>query len=449
MTDALAGYGLPYWLDIDRPAFPVLDRDLTADAVIIGAGIFGLKVARYLSQAGLTCIVLEGARVGEGASGRNQGSANHGASISYAEAITRYGRAKAKAIWQLGLENHRLIREQLNDYGLQCDYRAAGFTFLARRDMPDGEATAIAYRREYDLLSQDGFAVEALDAGAARAATGSDLYLGGLRYRTDAQFHSGRYVVGLGVGVSRMPGVSLFEGTRVTRIVRDGSVTRVTAGDHSVSAPLVFLGLNALAPQFIAGLAPGMRAERGQVIVTEPLPERPCDGAFGTAMAWWRELPEPDGRYRLLFGGGRRREEPDSLFHQYERGQPNPIIESEGFSPSSAHQGRLDEQLRLLFPQYANARITHRWGGLQSFTADGFPQVGLFDEERKIYGAAGFSGRGNCYSDVAAAHVVGRATRRSIPLDARFISLIDEIMPVRRASAVWAGWSDDGSPTQR
>lgn len=29
-------YGLPYWLDLDRPAFDALEGDLTADAVIIG-----------------------------------------------------------------------------------------------------------------------------------------------------------------------------------------------------------------------------------------------------------------------------------------------------------------------------------------------------------------------------------------------------------------------------
>lgn len=443
----LETYGLPYWLDIDRPDFPRLERSLTADAVVIGAGIFGLKVARYLSQAGLDCVVLEGARVGEGASGRNQGSANHGASISYAEAIARFGRGTAKAIWQLGLENHRLIREQLDDYEVACDYRAAGFTFLARRDMPDGAETAAAYRREYELLAEDGFAVAGLDAADTRRITGSDRYLGGIAYHTDAQFHSGKYVVGLATGVSRMRGVRLFEGARVTGIARSGDVTVVTAGEHTVSAPLVFLGVNALAPQYVDGLAAGMRAERGQVLVTEPLPSRPCNGAFGTAMAWWRELPEPDGRFRLLFGGGRRRDEPDSLFHQFSAGQPNPVLESEGFSPSVEHQGRLDTQFALLFPQCEGARITHRWGGLQSFTGDGFPQVGLFDATRNIYGAAGFSGRGNCYSDVAAAHVVAMATGRATALNPRFSHLIDKLMAVRRPSAVWSGWIDERRAT--
>ena len=66
--------GFPYWLDIDRPVFPALDKDRTADAVVIGAGIAGLKLARCLARYGFEVAVLEGARVGEGASSRNQGT---------------------------------------------------------------------------------------------------------------------------------------------------------------------------------------------------------------------------------------------------------------------------------------------------------------------------------------------------------------------------------------
>lgn len=64
-------------------------------------------------------------------------------------------------------------------------------------------------------------------------------------------------------------------------------------------------------------------------------------------------------------------------------------------------------------------------GGLQSFTADGFPQVGLFDAERAIlWGGRIFRARGNCYSDVAAAYLVGLATGTSGVLAPRHAALI-------------------------
>lgn len=437
----LTGYGLPYWLDLPRPRYPALDGDRSADAVVIGAGICGLKIAHYLQQQGLTTVILEGRQVGEGASARNQGSINHGAAANYADCIARFGRPEAQLIWQLGLENHRLTQAQLATYAIDCDYEVCGYTFLARHDQPEWESTLAAYRHDYELLAEDGFAVDWLHEDDAQRATGNGLFAGGLCYRTDGQFHSGKYVVGLAQGVTRSPLVTLYEATRVQRIVRRGAITQVATAHGVVSTPLVFLALNALAPQQVPPLAPALRAERGQVLVTEPLANRPCVGGFGTALAWWREIHQGDGRFRLLFGGGRKRDEPDSLFPQFTAdGQPHPLLETEGFSPSLAHQGRLDEQFALLFPHLAGVRITHRWGGLQSFTADDFPEVGLFDEERQIYGAAGFCGRGNCYADVAAAFVVAKALGQAGSLPEYFYYLMERIMPVRRHSAAWGAW---------
>ncbi|MBX3015375.1 MAG: FAD-binding oxidoreductase [Caldilineaceae bacterium] len=440
--NGLAGYGLPYWLDLPRPSFPTLTENLTADAVVIGAGLCGLKIAHALHTYGLKTVILEGKRVGEGASARNQGSVNHGAGISYVECSKRYGRAQAQAVWRLGLENHRLVQQQIDDYAIACDYEVGGYTFLARRDIPGWEATLAGYQHDCALLAEDGFAVAALDEQAVQAITGSALFTGGYNYLTDAQFHSGKYVLGLAQGVAQLPTVRLFEGSRVQRIRRQGGVSEVMTAQAKVSAPLVFLALNALAPQQVPDRERSLRAERGQVFVTEPLTQRPCTGSFGTAMAWWREIHEPDGRFRLLFGGGRKREEADSLFPQFAAdGTPHPLLESDGFSPSVAHQQRLDDEFAKLFPHLAGVRITHRWGGLQSFTADDFPEVGLFDPERQIYGVAGFSGRGNCYSDVTAQYVVGRALGTPSPVEQAFGPIIEQTMPVRRATAAWGAWS--------
>ena len=440
-TLSLAAYGLPYWLDLSRSRYPPLAQNLTADAVVIGAGICGLKIAHYLHEHGVKTIILEGVQVGDGASSRNQGSINHGGGASYAECIRRYGRDQARAIWELGLENHRLIRAQLEQYAINCDYTIGGYTFVARRDMSDWENTLAAYQHDYELLTADGFAVEYLDETATLQRTGNPLFAGGYNYLTDAQFHSGHYVLGLAQGVAQLPTVTLFEGSRVQRIVRRGDVSEVITAQGTVSAPLIFLALNALAPQQVPERERSLRAERGQVFVTEPLPSRPCTGSFGAAMAWWREIPEADGRYRLLFGGGRKREEPDSLFPQFTAdGQPHPLLETEGLSPSVAHQQRLEAEFAKLFPHLVGVRITHRWGGLQSFTADDFPEVGLFDEARQIYGAAGFSGRGNCYSDVAAQYVVGKALGVPTPVERDYGLLIESVMPVRRRAAEWGPW---------
>ncbi len=438
---AFPAYGLPYWLDLKRPSFPTLQADTTADVAIIGAGIAGLKLARYLSRHGLTVVVLEGVKVGEGASGRNQGTINHSPNVAYAPCVRLNSRRTARDLWQLGLENQRLLREQIVDYAINCDYQASGQTYLVRRDVAGWENTFAAYRADYDLLREDGFDVAWFDEREARSVGGSPLYAGGLHYATDAQFHSGKFVIGLAQGVSHDAGVRIFEGVRVERIDRVGETTRIMAGGHAVTAPVVFLATNALVPQYVPRLERSLRAERGQVIVTEPLAKRPCAGSFATSLAWWREIRESDGRFRLLFGGGRTREEPDSLFPQFQAdGSPHPKLEADGFRPSAEPQRRLEVQFATLFPRLAGVRITHRWGGLQSFTADDLPLVGQFDAERNLWGIAGFCGRGNCHSDVGTEFLAGRIAGVTSDIERRFGHLF-ELMQPDRESARWGPWA--------
>jgi glycine/D-amino acid oxidase-like deaminating enzyme len=441
MATSLAAFGLPYWLDFPRPTFPGLDGNQTADAVVIGAGIAGLKLARCLSRHGLKVVVLEGAHVGAGASSRNQGTIDHGPNLGYQECIQLHSRQVARDLWRLGLENQRMICEQIADYAIDCGYAAGGMTFLVRHDIPGWKERLADFRADAGLLQEDGFNVDVLDEREAARVGSGNLYCGGLRYNTDAQFHSGRFVVGLAQGVAQLPKVRLYERVRVHTIERQGTATRVSADCGSVVAPVVFLATNALVPQYVPKLERALRAERGQVLVTEPLDFRPCAGSFGTSLAWWREIREADGRYRLLFGGGRTRDEPDSLLPQYRRdGAPHPLLEAEGFSPSAAHQQRLNTQLALLFPEVARARVTYRWAGLQSFTADNLPEIGLFDEERQIYGMAGFCGRGNCHSDVGADYLAGKIAGVASDIEQRFGYLFETLMRVGRESANWGGW---------
>ena len=279
-----------------------------------------------------------------------------------------------------------------------------------------------------------------------RAITGNPLFAGGIRHRRDAQFHSGRFVVGLGAAVARSPRVRIFEESPVAAIEPpdgDAHLVRTTRG--SVRADHLCVATNALVPQLLPALTSTLRAERGQVLVTAPLDERPCRGCFAAGAAWWREIREADGRYRLLFGGCRSRDEPDSLFPQYGAdGRRSPRIAGAGFRPTVAHQRRIHAHLGEIFPHLADAPVTHRWGGLQSFTFDGLPAIGLFDPERRIHGMAGFSGYGNSYSNVGAAHLAARISGAGEGLAPRFLESLKPLMAPARPGARWPG----GEPTR-
>ena len=53
--------------------FPTLEEAVDCDVCIIGAGYTGLSSALFLAEAGYKVTVLEAAKVGYGASGRNGG----------------------------------------------------------------------------------------------------------------------------------------------------------------------------------------------------------------------------------------------------------------------------------------------------------------------------------------------------------------------------------------
>jgi glycine/D-amino acid oxidase-like deaminating enzyme len=54
----------PYWLDTAKiKSFPALNRDISVDVLVIGAGITGITAAYLLKQSGLTVALIERDRV--------------------------------------------------------------------------------------------------------------------------------------------------------------------------------------------------------------------------------------------------------------------------------------------------------------------------------------------------------------------------------------------------
>src|SRR5690349_14536046 len=68
------------WAQTAPPAPPTLalTGDRTADVVVIGGGYTGLSTALHLAERGTHVILLEGAEIGFGGSGRNVGLVNAG-----------------------------------------------------------------------------------------------------------------------------------------------------------------------------------------------------------------------------------------------------------------------------------------------------------------------------------------------------------------------------------
>lgn len=95
----------------DLPDYPILEGAVEADVCIVGAGFTGLSAALHLAERGYRVAVVEGARVGWGASGRNGGQIVTGFAAGLDKVIAMVGHDDARRLWALSEEAKRLIED--------------------------------------------------------------------------------------------------------------------------------------------------------------------------------------------------------------------------------------------------------------------------------------------------------------------------------------------------
>lgn len=106
--------------------FPTLEGSINCDVCVVGGGYTGLSSALHLAEMGYDVVVLEGARIGFGASGRNGGQLVNSYSRDIDVIEKNYGPDAAKMLGSMMFEGGDIIRERIQRYQIQCDYRPGG-----------------------------------------------------------------------------------------------------------------------------------------------------------------------------------------------------------------------------------------------------------------------------------------------------------------------------------
>ena len=363
---------------------PPLDRDITADVVIVGGGFTGLWTAYFLTELNpkLGVVILEQDICGGGPSGRNDGFASgwwdelHGLVTLYGqEAAVRSCRAISASIKEIG--------EFCELHGVDAWYRAGGYMYAI---------TAAAHERlceeMVELAREVGVPEElrALTAEEVRTRCASPAFRGGAYMRDGASVQPARLARGLRrVVLGR--GVTIHEGTTVSRLDRTTAVTP----RGSVRAKHAVLAVNAWGvgwPQLNSRLV----AWSSYIVLTAPAPDRLREigwtggeliSDFRVSLRYFRTTP--DGRIAFGGGGGRARRTVDDMFTRDARA----VAETaEGF--------------RLMFPSFAGVPIEDAWGGPIDVSPNHLPTFGRLADSN-VYYAAGYTGNG-----VAPTRIAGR-----------------------------------------
>lgn len=352
----------------DKAARPALAGHIEADVCIIGGGLAGIAVATGLIERGRKPVILEGRRIGFGASGRNGGFVLAGFAADFSEIVKKAGADNAKALFGLTREAQKLIRARIKKYNIDCNpvdghLRASWFN--------DPE-----YMKTYaEKYAQLGVPAEFWPREKVRDVCRTEHYKDGVFLADYFHMHPLNYLQGLAREIERKGG-KIYENTMALRLGEGGSGDITVFTEHgSVKAKeVVFCGsayTNGIEPRLSRSCLPVST----YVMVTEPLPKEKLESAI-RAPYCIRDTRWADDYYRLL---------PDNRILWGGR------VGLGRKAPANLDSLMLGDMLKV-YPQLAGAKVAAAWAGIMGYTVHKMPHVGRL--RPRVWMCTNFGGNG-------------------------------------------------------
>jgi len=425
---------------------PPLDEALQADVAIIGGGFTGLNTAWQFKKdnPNARVVVLEGAVIGFGASGRNGGFNMKLFGLEPEMTVLRWGKDKmidAHCYMQKAVAHTRSLIEA-ND--LQCDYRHSGM-FRVSYTPKQLKRVEKTYQLFQKLGIDDDMCWYSQDQLQQEFHT--ERFIGGM-YESETGILNPCKQVREIKRLAESVDVEIYELSPATGIERKGSEIVVNTESGRVTAEKLVIATNAYSRHI--NVARKLKNRQFPLwsfqVVTEPLsPEQ------WQSIGWHKQQSFEDNRQlvhyfrptvdgRISMGGG------DVI-------TPNSECMDRDFSPNIWRH--CEAHLKWIYPQLENVRIEYRWGGPVSVNMDMTPEIGFLDDERIIY-ASGCIGHG-----VSLTHLNGRTiadllngskteltdfwivNRKAISLPGNTLAYMGG-KTIRRGLQVWDWWEERG-----
>lgn len=392
----------PYWwlaaAPEDASAEPL---PAAADVVIIGSGFAGLSAALEAARAGASVVVLDGGPLGGGASSRSGGMVSSGQKLVLTEALKGLPAEMTQAALEDSKATFEFLKDLVGREQLDCDLALTGRFFGA---FAPSHFETLKKNAE-TLARRTGVTIRLLTRAEQRQEVGSDYFHGGFVVEDYGGLHPAKLNKALR-GAARAAGARLHSHARVIRVARMGEGQRVETVRGAIAAGKVLFATNGYTDNAQPWLAARVLPVMSYQIATEPLPPGMLDRLIPHRRMVTdsrKELtytrPSPDGT-RLLFGCRPRVRD----------------MAPEKLAPA------LHARMRRIFPDLADIRITHAWGGFVGMTGDRMPHVA---ERDGVLHAVGCNGNGVALMTWMGWHaaqlMLGRSNRRSffaeIPFD--------------------------------
>lgn len=366
------------------PERPPLTGAQDIDICVVGAGYSGLSTALHLAEQGHKVAIVEGARVGWGASGRNGGQIVNGLNASLQTIEKRYGKDTATFVAGLVQEGGQIIRDRVATYGIQCDLKNGNvFAALTPAHMRELEARRSLWA-SYGLHNQD-----VLGRDEMRQHANTDLYVGGVIDHSGGHMHPLNLALGEAAAFESLGG-TIYEMSPVLSVDTEAARPVVRTATGQITCKTLVLCGNAYLGNVVPTLTWRVMPVSTQIMATRPLgearardlmPSDTCVEDVRYILDYYRMSAD----HRLLFGGGT----------VYGGADPKDI------------RAKLQRNLDKVFPQLKGIEIDYAWSGNFALSFSRVPQMGRIGAN--TYFAHGYSGHG-----VTGSHTFGRILAQAI-----------------------------------
>ena len=360
-----------------KPDRPTLKNDIQVEICVVGGGYSGLSTALHLIETDHEVVVLEGAQIGWGASGRNGGQIVNGLNASLQKIKKSYGQENADFVGQLVTRGGKIIRRFVRDYDISCDLKEKNiFAALNNGQLKDLQETHALWE------SHGMHDREMLDKRGIQEHIKSDAYVGGVIDHSGGHFHPLNLALGEAAAIEQGGG-TIYENTLVVDIEYADDAIKVITEFGTVTCKQAVLCGNAYLNKVIPKLTDRVMPVSTQIIATEPLgdladqllPTDVCVEDVRYILDYYRLSADK----RMLFGGGT----------VYGGQDPADIT------------AKIRPNMNKIFPELRDVKIDYAWSGNFALSFSRVPQMGKLHE--RVYFAHGYSGHG-----VTGSHLFGQ-----------------------------------------
>lgn len=359
------------WIETtkDEISLEPLRKDEETEVCVIGAGLFGLTTAYYLTELGKKVIVLEKGEIGEKASGNTTGKISSLHGLFYDHLISDYGEDYARKYLEANEKTIQNIKDIIQKEQIECELT---------------EQSAFVYTTKQDEVQEIEKEVEAVKKLGKDAQFVTNIGLpfkikGAIEFKNQAQFHPRKYMLGLAKSILKKN--QIYNYTTVTDVSKEGEQFKIYTDRGNITAKYVVLATHYPIVNMPGFYFTKMYQSTSYLIAIETDKKLP-KGMYINAkepIYTFRTATYNEKEILLIGGSGHKTGEP---------------IEN------NSHYEELEKKAKELYP---DCKVLFRWNTRDCISLDKIPYIGEFSNVMKnMYVGTGFNKWGITSSNIAA-----------------------------------------------